>query len=175
MRKLILASVICLSVQLLWAAGGKYQPLNIKTGQWETTWINNFSGRAPISPEMVANMTPEQRAKFEAAMNKMASQGPRTRTVKTCATKEKLQRDPFNREDKSCTETVLNSTGSKMEVHEVCSEENMKADITVHIEAVNSEYVKGTVQTNATGGGNTMNINGTFTSKWIGAVCKDTD
>ena len=108
-------------------------------------------------------------------MNRMASEAPKTRTSKSCLTKEKLEKDPFNDKEKSCTETVLNSTGSKMEVHEVCTEENMKSDITVHIEALDSENVKGTVQSNTSGGGNTMNINGTFTSKWIGAVCKDGD
>ena len=175
MRKLILASAICLSAQLLWAAGGKYQPLNVKTGLWQTTWTSNVTGRPPVSSEMLAQLTPEQRARIEAAMNKMATQGPRTRTSKSCLTKEKLEKDPFNDKDKSCTETVLASTGSRMEIHEVCAEENTKADITVHIEALNSENVKGTVHSNTTGGGNTMKINGTFTSKWLGAVCKDTD
>ncbi|HVA01381.1 MAG TPA: DUF3617 domain-containing protein [Terriglobia bacterium] len=175
MRKLILGSVICLSVELLLAAGGKYQPLNVKTGLWETTWTSKVTGRPPISPDMLANLTPEQRAKFEAAMNRMASEAPKTRTSKSCLTKEKLEKDPFSDKKMSCTETVLNSTGSKMEVHEVCTGKDMKTDVNVRIEAITSGYVKGTVQSNTTGGGNTMNVNGTFTSKYIGAVCKDTD
>ncbi|HUZ45673.1 MAG TPA: DUF3617 family protein [Terriglobia bacterium] len=175
MRKLILGMVICLSVELLWAAGSKYQPLNIKTGLWETTSVTKTSGRLPISPDMLAQMTPEQRARFEAAMNQMTSQQPKTRITRTGVTKDRLEKDPFNNDEKSCTETVLNSTGSKIDVHELCTEENTKIDITVHIEAVNSESVKGTVQSNASGSGNTMKVNGTFTSKWIGAICKDKD
>jgi Protein of unknown function (DUF3617) len=175
MRKLLFVSAIFLSAQLFLAASRKYQSLNVKTGLWETTSITKMSGRPPVSADMLAQMSPEQRARIEAAMNRMANQTPKPHTTRTCVTKEKLQKDPFNPEDKSCTETVLNSTGSKIDIHEVCTEENSKVDITVHIVALDSENVKGTVQTNATGGGNTMNVNGTFTSKWQGAVCKDTD
>jgi Protein of unknown function (DUF3617) len=174
MRKLAVCAVTCLWASILLAAG-KYQPLNVKTGLWETTWSSKITGRPPIPQEMLDKMTPEQRAKFEAAMNNMAAQAPKTRTSKSCLTKEKLEKDPFNREDKSCTETVLNSTGSKMEIREVCTHEDTKTDVTVHIEAADSENVKGTVQSNASSGGNTMSVNGTFTSKWLGAACTDAD
>ena len=174
MRKLILLSAICLGAELLLTAGGQYQPLNVKTGLWETSWTSSFSGRPPIPTEMLEKMTPEQRARFEAAMNRMASQAPKSRTTKSCLTKEKLDSDPFSEKDKSCTETVLASTGSKMEVREVCTHENAKTDVTVHIEAADSEHVKGTVKSNTSGGGNTMNVNGTFTSKWLGSACGDT-
>jgi hypothetical protein len=123
---------------------------------------------------MVQNLTPEQRERFEAAMNKIASQGPKSRTNKSCLTEEKLKKDPFNNENKSCTQTVLSSIGSKMDVHEVCAGEALKTDMTVHIEAADSEHVVGTVKSNMSGGGNTMNVNGTFTSKWLGAACGDT-
>jgi hypothetical protein len=74
-----------------------------------------------------------------------------------------VERDPFNREGKSCTETVLASTGSKMEVRELCVQENSTHDVTVHIETADSEHVEGTVKSNMSGGGHTMNMNGTFT------------
>jgi hypothetical protein len=119
-------------------------------------------------------MTPEQRARFEATMNKMVSQAPKSRTTRRCLTKEKLERDPFGEEGKSCTETILNSTGSSMEVREVCTGEDMKNDVTAHIEAIDSEHVKGTIKSNMSGGGNAMNVMGTFTSKWLGAACGDT-
>jgi Protein of unknown function (DUF3617) len=173
MRKLVWASVICLSVPLAWAAEGKYQPLNVKTGAWETTYVTTISGTPPIPADMLAKMTPEQRARFQEAMGRMASGTPRTRTYKTCETKKDLEKDPFEDKENSCVGTVLTSTGSKMEVHEVCTMEDAKVDAKVHIEAVDSEHVTGTVQSNASGGGNTMNINGTFTSKWLGAICTD--
>jgi Protein of unknown function (DUF3617) len=175
MRKLMVCTVTCLWASILLAASGKYQPLNVKTGLWETTWSDKITGRLPIPQDTLDKMTPEQRAKFEAAMNNMAEQTPKTRTARSCLTKEKLEKDPFNRDDKECTETVLTSTGSKVEVQEVCTHENAKTDVRVHIEALDSENVKGTVESNASGGGKTMSINGTFTSKWLGAVCTDKD
>jgi Protein of unknown function (DUF3617) len=173
MRKLVLASVICLSVPLAWAGEGKYQPLNVKTGSWETTNVTTITGAPPIPQDMLDRMTPEQRARFQAAMSRMASGTPRTRTYKTCATKEDMEKDPFNDKDKSCVETVLTSTGSRMEIHEVCTMEDAKVDAKVRIEAVDSENVKGWAQSTVTGGGRTMNANSTFTSKWLGAVCTD--
>jgi len=80
-----------LGLIFLWApvllASGDVQPLNIKTGLWQLTMTTTVSGRPPIPPEALARMTPEQRAKFEAAMKARASHGPRTRTYKNCVTK----------------------------------------------------------------------------------------
>lgn len=174
MRKLALLCAIGLGAALILAASGNYQPLKVKTGLWETTWSSEVSGRPPIPADMLQNMTPEQRAKLEAAMGKMASQAPEGRTNKSCLTKEKLEKDPFKQDNKSCTQTVLASTGSKMQIHEVCGNEYGKMDMIVDIEATDSEHVKGTVKSNTSGGGNSMNVNGTFNSKWLGAACGDT-
>jgi Protein of unknown function (DUF3617) len=174
MRKIVLWSFACLSASILLAAG-KYQRLNIKTGTWETTYTTTVSGAPPIPQEMLDKMTPEQRTRFEAAMSKMASGTPRTRTSKTCVTREKLQNDPFNDKEQSCTHTVLTSTGSKMEIEDVCADEDSKSDSKVRIEASDSENVKGWVQSSVTGRGKTMSINSTFTSKWVGAACTGKD
>jgi Protein of unknown function (DUF3617) len=176
MRKLTLWAVACLWASLLLAAG-KYQPLNVKTGEWETTVTTSVSGAPPIPPGMLEKLTPEQRARFAAAMGKRASGKPTTRTSKSCLTKERLEKNPFN-DRKECTGTVLTSTASKMEIEEVCTEEDSKIDSKVHFEAIDSEHVKGTVQSTVIGagsGGKPMNISGTITSKWIGAVCTEKD
>jgi len=131
MRKLALWIVACLWASVLLAAG-KYQPLNVKTGTWQTTWTTTVSGLPPIPQDMLNRMTPDQRARVEAAMKNMASGTPRTRTSQTCLTKEQLQKDPFN-DRKSCTETVLTSTGSGMEVQEECTEREMKTNAMVRI------------------------------------------
>jgi len=171
MRKPALWILLCLSASVALAAG-TYQPLHVKLGTWETTFTTAISGAPPIPQEMIDKMTPEQRARFDAAMGKMASGTPRTRTSKSCLTKEKLEKDPFS-DRQSCTEKVLTSTSSKMEIEEVCNEENAQSDSKVRLEAIDSENVKGSVQTVVTGRGKTMNVNGTFTSKWAGAACKE--
>lgn len=173
MRKVTLCAMTCLSASILWAAG-KYQPLNVKTGVWQTTLTTVVSGAPPIPQDMIEKMTPEQRARFDAMMKKMASGTPNTRTSKSCLTREDLEKDPFN-DMKSCKETVVTSTGSKMEVKEICTDERGTVNANVRIEATDSENVKGWVQSTVNGEGKTMNVNGTFTSKWIGAVCTEKD
>ncbi len=171
MRNLILWALVCLSASIIFATG-KFQPLNVKTGTWQTTWVTTLSGAPPIPQEMLDKMTPEQRARFDAMMKNMKSGTPRTRSAKTCLTRDQLEKDPFN-EGKDCTETVLSSTGSKMEIEEVCTEEDSKSDSKIRIEATDSENVKGWMQSTVTGSGRTMSVNGTFTSKWIGTACTD--
>ena len=172
MRKLVFLGVF-FSWVLVAMAGDKVQPLNIKTGLWQMTMTTAVSGRLPMPADILARMSPEQRARYEAAMNKRASAPPKTRTYNSCVTKEQLNKDPFSEEKKSCTRTVLKSTGSKMEIREVCEGDGVKNDITIQIEALKSENVKGSSHVTAAGGDKTMNVNAGFTGKWIGAVCTD--
>jgi hypothetical protein len=170
MRKMILfLVVICLLAPVV-LAGGKVQPFNVKPGLWQTTWTTTTTGRPPI-PD---NLTPEQRARYEAAMSKMASGVPRTNTYKSCVTKEQL--NPFSQPDNKCTWTVLASTSSKLDVHGTCApgREDVKMDMTVQLEALDSENVKGTGQQALIGGGNTLNSKFTLTSKWLGPACGNT-
>jgi len=172
MRGTTLFSMICLCVPVVLATG-QVQPLNIKAGLWEVTVISTVSGRPPIPPEVLARMTPEQKAKFEAAMKGMASDTPKTRAYKNCVTKEQLNQDPFSDEGRNCTRTVLKATGSMMEIREVCEREGAKSDMTIQLEAPNSENVKGSGHVTEAGGSNSMNVSTTFTAKWLGAVCTD--
>ncbi|MBZ5700654.1 MAG: DUF3617 domain-containing protein [Acidobacteriia bacterium] len=172
MRKLVVLGVF-FSWVLVAMAGDKVQPLNIKTGLWQVTITSAVSGRPPVPADVLARMSPEQRARYEAAMKKMVSAAPKTTTHNNCVTKEQLNKDPFSDEKKSCTRTVLKSTGSRMEIREVCEGNGVKSDITIQIEALNSENVKGVGHVTAAGGDKSMNINTNFTGKWIGAVCTD--
>jgi len=106
-------------------------------------------------------------------MKKRASGPPKTRTYNSCVTKEDLNKDPFSEEKRSCTRTVLKSTGSMMEIREVCEGDGVKSDITMQIEALNSENTKGSGHVTAAGGARSMNVSTNFTGKWIGAVCTD--
>jgi hypothetical protein len=63
MRNVLLGIVLLLSLTVM--AADKIQPLNVKLGLWETTHTTTTSGQMPIPPEMLAKLTPEQRAKME--------------------------------------------------------------------------------------------------------------
>jgi Protein of unknown function (DUF3617) len=177
MRTIIVSSVASMIYFLapVVVAAGTVQPLNVKTGLWETTMTTNVGGHPPIPPEMLNRMTPEQRAKFEAAMKARTSQKPQTHTRRRCITQEDLNKSLFTEETKSCTQTVLTSTGKKMEIHEVCTNGDTKTDVTFQIEAVNSKSVKGSGRVEVTGGGRTMHGETSLTAKWLGAVCTGTE
>src|SRR6266550_5357224 len=166
----ILAGLVMLSSVALWAAD-KLQPLNVKTGLWETTTTRITSGEMPIPAEFLARLTPEQRAKMEARMKANSAEKTKTNTSKSCMTKEKLEKAPFSDEQKECARTIVTSTSSKAEVRFTCDQADTKVNGTINVEALNPENVKGSGNATMTGGGHTMTTSGTFTSKWLGADC----
>ena len=168
MRKVTFLGVICWWA-LVVLAGEKFQPLNVKPGLWQTTWNAVSTGRPPI-PD---NLTPEQRARYEAMVSKMIAGLPKTATYKSCVTKEQL--NPFSEPHDKCTWTVLASTGSKLDLRGTCpGNQGVKVDMTVRLEARDSENVNGTGQQDMTGGGNTLNSKFALTSKWLGPACGNT-
>ncbi len=175
MKNEILFALAVLGAVTLWAAN-TVQPLDVKLGLWETTTVSQVSGMPPISPEMMARMTPEQKAKMEAMMKQRQAQGPQTHTTKKCVTKEDLGKGGwFDKEDQDCTKTVLTSTSHKLDVKLECTKGGGKQSGTLHIEAMDSGNVKGTMQMSATNGTNTMNVNSTMSSKWLGSACGDVE
>lgn len=177
MRTTILALLILMSPLAVLAAD-KLQPLDIKTGLWETTMTISTSGQMPIASDLLAKLPPEQRAKLEERMKARQAQGDKTNTTthKRCLTKEDLAKDPFSNPDKACTETLVSSTRSKAEMRVNCVHGDVKITGSVLVEALNSENVKGSGHMVSTGGGggNTLNSNTSFTSKWIGPSCGNT-
>ena len=174
MRISIRFALIVLWSSFLWGTD-KIQPLDVKVGLWEVTHDSQVSGLPPIPPEALARMTPEQRAKFEERMKARASQGSKTTTRRHCVTKEELNKEnTFGEDQKSCTKTVMTSSSRKLELRMECMRETTKTNGTFRVEAIDSENVKGSTQMVVTGGDRTMNINSTFTAKWIGPDCGDT-
>ena len=160
---------------IVFAGSGNIQPLNVKTGLWQTTMTSTFSGAPPITPDMqarLAQMPPEQRARMEAMIKNQFGGVPQTHTYKSCITKEDLNKYPFSDPKQHCNYEVLNSTGSQMNASGTCTEENgMKTDFKIRFDALDSEDVKGTGQIAISGGGHTMNGNYSGTGKWLSASC----
>jgi hypothetical protein len=152
----------------------KVQPLNVKLGLWETTTTVASSGEMPIPPDLLAKLTPEQRAKMEERMKARSAGQARTTTRKSCLTKEQLDKAlAFGEDRKSCTRTVITSTSSKLGVRFECAEQGMKVEGTVQVEALSPENVEGSVHMTGAGSGHTMNTTSNFTSKWLGPACGD--
>ena len=171
---------ICSGALLLAAAALPAQdvkPFDIKVGLWETSTTTEMSGMAmpnmpQIPPEALARMPPEQRARIEAMM-KGRGGSPNAMTVKSCMTKESLDRGAlFNQQDKSCTMKVVSSTPSKQVMHMDCTRDNnhMTGDMTV--ERVDAEHAKGNMVMKSEGE-HAMNMKMSFQTKWLSADCGD--
>ena len=172
MRTKFFLALIVFSSLTLWAADN-ITPLNVKEGLWEMTVTHSMSGMPAIPnipPDVLAKMPAEQRARVEAAMKG----GPSTNVRKECITKEKLEKHSvFSNNRGDCTRTVVNSTGSKLEVKVHCEEKQASTDGTLVLETVGSDRVKGTMEAVTNANGHTMNMNFTFSSKYLGPACGD--
>jgi len=152
----------------------KLQPLNVKTGLWESTRTIKRAGQMAIPAEMLNRLTPEQRARMEERMNANSAAHANTTTEKHCLTREDLDKDRLKlAETKECTTTVLNSTIATVKAKLVCDQEGMHATGTLELVATDPEHVNGSYQSAVNGDGHTMNVEGTWTSKWLGSSCGD--
>jgi len=175
MRNVLVVAVACFLVSIVFAAT---EPLNVKTGLWQVSEVSTTSGLPSLPAGMQAQldkMRPEQRAKMEAAMRGRSGGAPRTINYQTCVTKDDLAKAAFTGPDEKCSWTVVNSSRSDMEARgsacEAGKNEGMKTDVTMKIHVVDSENVKGAVQGSATGNGTTVNIDNSYTGKWVSATC----
>lgn len=151
-------------------------PLNVKTGEWESTMITETSGQLPIPQAALDKMTPEQRVKMEAAMKSRSGGDARPVVRKQCIKKEDLNKPFAGRdENKACKQTILTSSATRQEIHMECEMGGGKQVGTLKVDALDSSPVKGSMQMTASNGGRTMNVNSTFSGKWLGPACKDSD
>jgi hypothetical protein len=167
MRTILIGLTLLISGAVL--AANNVQPLNVKTGLWETNSTSTISGQPPIPADDLAKLTPEQRAKMEAALKSLA--GTRSITYKSCVTKEKLAKGTAF-EKSNCTWTTFNSTSTKADMIGVCTEaNNMKMDVNLHVVVLNPESITGSGQMKFSGNGRTMSSSAVMTSKWVGSDC----
>ena len=148
-------------------------PLKVKPGLWEMTSDSEHSGMPPIPPEALAKMSPEQRAKLEAAMK--GSMGPQHRVMKHCVTQEDIDRG-FEKMDKmgqgQCTQTVVSSTATVREGRFQCSGSGNSSG-TYRFEARSPESVVANWNMTMSNGANAMTMKNDMQGKWLGADCGD--
>lgn len=149
-------------------------PLAVTPGLWEMTSQSETSGALPIPPEALANMTPEQRAKFEAAMQASMAKQRQPRTVKTCVTADELKRGFTSGEDeKNCQKTIVNSTSKVLDAKIVCTGGQEQSTGTLHYEAVDAKTVAGKMDMTVSRGAKSMEIKNDVHGKWLAADCGD--
>jgi hypothetical protein len=173
MRNAMLIGVTLLGPLALLAADN-YTPLDVKQGLWETTTTNQMNGTPPMPEGLLSQLSPDQRAKMEAMIKAQIAKSAQPKVSKSCLTKEELNKPlMFGNDTSFCKPSLLTSTSSKQEIHFECNDDknNMKAAGNIHIEAVNSETVKASGQVTSSGGANQMNMQMSFSAKWLGADC----
>ncbi|HUI78218.1 MAG TPA: DUF3617 family protein [Bryobacteraceae bacterium] len=174
MRNVIFLATALLMPLASWAADD-IKPLGVKLGLWESMVTTQTSGMPPIPEEVLSKLSPDQRARMEEAMKARQAKGAQPRTNKSCLTKESLDKAMTfgNEGNQSCKRTVMTSNSSKQEIRFECSDErtNIKSTGTMHVEALNSENVKGSGQVSSGNGTNSMNIQISFSAKWLGSDC----
>jgi hypothetical protein len=180
MRTTILLALIVLSSFALLAAD-KPTPLNLKEGLWEVTTTHSVTGMPGMPPDALAKMTPDQRAQVEAMMKqKGLGGGPSTNVIKNCVTREKIEKGlAFSDSRENCTRTIVSSSARHLEMKFHCEDKKSTdgsktgSDGTIVVDAIGSDNVKGSTHIVTNSNGRNMNMDLTFTSKYLGAACGD--
>jgi len=150
----------------------KLQPLDIKIGLWETTRTFKTVGELPIPAATLDKLTPEQRARLQERMSANSAGHSNTTTDKHCVTKAELEQRKLEvSASKECRPTVTTSTSSVAKGKLSCEIEGMRGSATFEAEALDPEHVKGSAHGSMSGGGHTLNFDGSFSSKWLGSAC----
>jgi Protein of unknown function (DUF3617) len=158
------ASTILILLAGACRAADNLTPLDVKPGLWENTSTTERGGMPTLSPEQMAKLPPEAKARMQA----MA--GTKTDTSQSCMTADEVSK--FGRNQyQSCKVTTVTSTRGKQEFSFECDNGGNKSTGTMKIEAVDSTHVNSLVVINMNAGGRPMNMKITNTSKWLGADC----
>jgi hypothetical protein len=143
--------------------------LDVKMGLWEITSTTNIGGQIPTID--TSRMTPEQKARMEAAMKGLV--GPHSNVTKSCMTKEKFNRSSFMTDGDpgaTCKQTMSTNTRTSMDANVVCTGKRTTTS-QMHIDAPSPTSFTGSVKSASAEQGQTMTVNVTMTGKWLGADC----
>lgn len=149
--------------------------LNIKLGLWEIASESQINGAPPLSDERLSRLTPEQRARVEAALQSTMAEAAKPKLSKHCLTPEKIARglDVDQHDARKCERKIVTNSGSELEFTDKCAEDNGSTLLDEHFQLSGSESVSGSVHMERTNDGKTMSINRTIHGKWLGASCGD--
>jgi hypothetical protein len=128
-----------------------------------------------MPPIDTSKMTPEVRARIEAALKARGGTPSSPIVRRDCLTKEKLANYAFQdaqANDSSCKRTIVTNTSALMEMHIECAgARKMTGDF--RVEMLAPDTVKMTTKMAGGEGAQVMNINGTMNGRWVSASCGD--
>jgi Protein of unknown function (DUF3617) len=172
-RNLILGLGVAGAVATALVVHAAQPALNIKVGLWETHTEVKMGGdvASMIPEEQLAKMTPEQKARMEAALQQSMAAMQKPHYAKECMTAEKIAKgfDLGDSKSGNCTNDITTNTASQYEAHVVCAGNAGKQAMTVHISADSPTHVVGTVTGDQSQGA--MTYSGTFEGRWLSSEC----
>jgi uncharacterized protein DUF3617 len=146
-------------------------PFKVKPGLWEITADIERSGVPPLPPDVLARLTPEQRAKLE----QQQQAGPHRSVTKRCLTQADVDKgfEPMaGMERANCTRTVTSSTPTLRAGRIACTGEMTGAG-SYRFEARTPESISGNWDATMSHGGTPMTMKGAVQGKWFGKDCGD--
>ncbi len=173
-RRLIVAS-LGFAMSTAWPvahAAAQTIKFNIDPGLWETTTSMNPEQVKAMMEQELSQLPADKRAQMEAMMEGISKNMAKTRKMKQCITAERI-RDGFRlpeREQGSCTRTLLSNTATEMQMRMQCGGAHPRT-IDVHVQASDPRTVHGTAVMESTAGMHTTAMNSTFDGKWLGSDC----
>lgn len=168
----ILGLVLALAVPL--CAADKATVLNIKPGLWSVT-TRTVKRNMPVPADMLAKLSPAQRARLEARMRASAQETTKITTARQCLTEEQVEKGAiFGGESggRGCMNTHVRSSRTKAVVRIVCRGKGVKQESVMHQDALSAESVKELSQLTTTENGQTAYYQAAFTATWLGPVCR---
>lgn len=144
--------------------------LNLKPGLWEYKTTVQMSGNlVGMTPEQIAKLPADQRAKMEAGLKQALA--PKTSTKTTCLTPDQLTKMFDTADRPGCKRTVVTSTRKTQESTASCEQAGMRTTGKLKVEAPDPEHVRGSGETNGSGEGRSMTMKTWFEGKWLGSDC----
>jgi hypothetical protein len=149
-----MVTLIGLGAVVTVAVSATLEPLQVKTGLWQMTETVTWTG---LPPELQAAMA-----------------SGRSHNYQSCVKTEDLRSNPWAEGSSArCKWTVLNSTGTDMEVQGTACDlgNGMSADVHGKIHVIDAQNGNGSFDITMMQNGQTMMGHASYSGKWIGSTC----
>jgi Protein of unknown function (DUF3617) len=125
-------------------------------------------------PEVLARLSPDRRAKMEAALAASRARAAKPHVSTECITAESLQRgiDLDEKRGNDCQERVVSSSSSEMDIQIECKGPQLASSGNLHLTATGAERLTSIIHMNLSDGAqNKMTMRRVIEGKWIAADC----
>lgn len=141
---------------------------NAKPGAWEMTTTTLVTSM-PVPPDVLAKMPPEQRAKFEAAMQARAGQ-TKPHVGTSCVTQKELDQDRMFKSDgeDQCTKKIISKSANRLVLEKTCPAPRASTS-QMTMEAKTPESIVASIDMVRGGAGGKVHVD--IKGHWLGASC----